>query len=152
LTALPLNADQIPVAHTPIGGYGATMPPPILAGCTDPLVPGAPDMRGVWKVVEVRVGDTVDPAHRAIGAVQRIEQAADRVVITAGGIVHDKTTEITVVATFEDGAHVLRPVGVPIEVTRRLVGGQLIWDYLGFTAVLERASDEASALLSANVA
>jgi hypothetical protein len=58
----------------------------------------------------------------------------------------DKTTEITVVATFEDGVHVLRPVGVPIEVTRRLVGTQLIWDYLGFTAVLERVSDEDSAV------
>ena len=51
----------------------------------------------------------------------------------------DFTTPITVVATFEEGVHVLRPVGLPgIEVTRRLDGPLLIWTYLGFTAVLER--------------
>jgi hypothetical protein len=28
-------ADDIPVAHTPPGGYGDEFPPPILAGCTE---------------------------------------------------------------------------------------------------------------------
>ena len=50
----------------------------------------------------------------------------------------DKKTPITVVCTFEDGVHVLRPVGMPIEVRRRLEGDQLVWDYLGFTARLDR--------------
>ena len=50
----------------------------------------------------------------------------------------DLTTPITVVASFEDGVHVLRPVGVPIEVTRRIDGDQLVWTYLGFTARLNR--------------
>jgi len=50
----------------------------------------------------------------------------------------DKTTEITVVATFENGVHVLRPVGIPIEVTRHIEGDQLVWGYIGFTARLDR--------------
>lgn len=77
--------------------------------------------------------------------------------ITAGGIIHDMrvdgteengvhdvvemeyTTEITVVARYEDGMHVLRLVGLPIEVTRRLdADGRLIWEYLGTTVTLER--------------
>ena len=51
----------------------------------------------------------------------------------------DKTTPITVVATYEDGVHVLRPVGIPIEVRRWIVDGSLMWQYLGFTARLARA-------------
>jgi len=150
-------ADSIPVAHTPPGGYGTKMPPPILAGCTEPLIEGAPDLRGTWVIVGVEVGGAPTPDHRAMGLVQRIEQAGDRLVVTAGGVVHDMrcdgteehgvhdvaerdfTTEITVVATYEDGVHVLRPVGLPgIEVTRRRDGDELIWDYPGFTARLER--------------
>jgi hypothetical protein len=50
----------------------------------------------------------------------------------------DKETPITVVASYENGMHVLRPVGLPIEVTRRRDGPEMIWDYLGFTARLER--------------
>lgn len=151
-----VTADDIPVAHTPPGGYGDTMPPPVLARCTEPLVEGAPDLGGLWQVVEVEAGGAIDPAHPALGHVQRIEQCGDRLVVTAGGIVHDmrcdgteehgvhdvaefdKTTPITVVATYEDGVHVLRPVGLPVEVTRRLDGDQLVWTYLGFTARLDR--------------
>ena len=47
------SVDEIPTAHTPPGGYQGEMPPPVLAGCTDPLVAGAPDLRGVWKVIHV---------------------------------------------------------------------------------------------------
>ena len=152
-----ITADDIPVAFTPAGGW-TEVPPPFLAGCTEPIVKGAPDMRGTWKVVSVEVGGSVDPSHPAIGKVQRIEQAGNRVIVTAAGIVHDmrcdgteehgvhdvaefdKTTPITVVATFEDGVHILRPVGVPLEVTRRIEGDQLVWTYVGFTARLERIS------------
>jgi hypothetical protein len=151
--------DDIPVAHTPSGGYGTNMPDPVLSACTDPLVDGAPDLRGLWRVVQVEVDGVADPSHRALGHVQRIEQCADRVVITGNGVVHDmradgtlehgvhdvaefdKSTEIRVVATFENGVHVLRPDGIPLEVTRRLDGEQLVWNHLGFVARLERIAD-----------
>jgi hypothetical protein len=148
--------DDIPVAHTPPGGYGAVMPPPILSGCTEPPSAGAPDLRGLWRVVAVEVDGVADETHRALGHVQRVEQCGDRLVVTAGGIVHDMrcdgteangvrdvaefdlTTEITVVASYEAGVHVLRPTGLPIEVTRRRDGDEMVWTYLGFTARLER--------------
>ena len=151
-----MSVDSIPVAHTPPGGWSGTFPDPVLTGCTDPIVDGAPDMRGMWQVVEVLVDDEPVPAHPVIGSLQRIEQAGDRVTITAGGIIHDmrcdgteangvndvaefdKQTPITVVATFDDGVHILRPVGFPIEVRRRLDGDDLMWQYLGFTCRLVR--------------
>jgi hypothetical protein len=34
-----VTADDIPVAHTPEGGWHGEMPAPILAGCTEPLTP-----------------------------------------------------------------------------------------------------------------
>jgi hypothetical protein len=34
------------------------MPPPVLAGCDEPLIAGAPDMRGLWRVVAVEVDAT----------------------------------------------------------------------------------------------
>jgi hypothetical protein len=153
--AVDVSADDIPVAFTPPGGW-TEMPPPVLADCTEPLDAGAVDMRGTWAVVQVEKDGAEDPTHDALGEVQRIEQCGDRVVITAGGIVHDmradgteengvhdvaaadKTTPIVVVATFEDGVHVLRPVGVPLEVKRRIDGDQLIWEYVGFTARLDK--------------
>lgn len=158
-TSPSLSADAIPVAHTPEGGWHGTMPAPILADCTEPLVDGAPDLGGLWQVVEVESGGAVVPDHRALGKVQRVEQCGDRLVVTAGGIIHDMrvdgteeggvhdvaemdyATPITVVATYEDGVHVLRPVGLPVEVRRRRDGDQLVWDYLGFTARLDRIGD-----------
>ncbi|MFZ4518122.1 MAG: hypothetical protein ACOYOP_07030 [Microthrixaceae bacterium] len=148
-------ASDIPVAHTP-PGFWIEFPDPVLSTCTEPLVDGAPDMRGLWRVVEVTRAGTPVPDHTAIGLVQRIEQCGNRVVITAGGIIHDMRADgtaengvndvaegsgapITVVATFEDGVHVLRPVGVPgVEVRRRIEDGNLVWDYVGFTARAER--------------
>jgi hypothetical protein len=146
-------ADDISVAHTPPGGYGEVMPPPILADCTEPLVAGAPDLRGLWRVVSVEVGGEAVPEHPVHGHLERIEQCGDRIVITAGGVIHDMrcdgteengvndvgavdyTTPITVVATYEDGVHTLRPVGVPgVKITRHLDGGELVWDYVAFTA------------------
>src|SRR5271170_422541 len=149
-------AETIPVAHTPPGGYQDEFPAPILAECRDPLVEGAPDLRGLWRVVEVEAEGQVVQDHPALGHVQRVEQCGDRLVVTAGGVIHDmrcdgtiehgvhdvaefdKQTPITVVATYEGGRHVLRPVGMPIEVIRRREGPDLIWDYLGFRARLER--------------
>jgi hypothetical protein len=90
--------------------------------------------------------------------VERIEQSGARVVVTSDGIIHDMvvdgtvdhgvhdvmahdfTTPIVVVATFEDGVHVLRPEGAPgMEVRRWREGDQLVWRYHTiFTARLER--------------
>jgi hypothetical protein len=150
-------ADDIPVAHTPPGGYGAAFPSPVLAGCSEPLAPGAPDLRGLWQVESVAIGGAPAPSrHPAYRHVERIEQCGDRLVVTAGGVIHDMrcdgteargvhdvaaadfTTPITVVATFEDGVHTLRPVGVPLTVTRRLEDDALVWSYVGFTARLRR--------------
>ena len=155
------TAADIPVAHTPAGGYGEQMPPPILTGCDEPLIDGVPDLRGMWRVVAVEVeGTDAGPDHPAIGHLQRIEQCGDRIVVTGGGVVHDMRcdgteehgvndvaefdfkTPITVVATYEDGVHTLRPRGIPIEVTRRLDGEALIWSYLTFTAQLERVASD----------
>jgi hypothetical protein len=149
-SATTLTADQIPVAHTPPGGYGEDFPAPILAGCSEPLVDGAPDLRGMWKAIDVTVNDApAPPEHRGWRHFQRIEQCGDRIVITGGGVIHDMradgtvengvhdvaerdfTTQITVVATYEDGVHVLRPVGIPVEVRRRRDGAELVFDYAG---------------------
>lgn len=152
-----MRESDVPFAHTPPGGYGDVMPPPVLAGCDDPLVDGAPDLRGTWKLVDVRWKDGEErPGHPILDHVERIEQAGARVCITSQGVVHDMRADgtvengvddvtptgvpISVVSTFESGVHVLRPVGVPgVEVTRRLDGARLVWDYGPlFVATLER--------------
>lgn len=151
---------DIPTAHTPAGGYGAEMPPPVLAGCAEPLVEGAPDLRGTWRVVDVQANGAQLPQALPIWKhVERIEQAGDRVIVTAGGVVHDMRadgtyehgvrdvaaadfkTQIVVAATYEDGVLVLRPQGMPgVEVRRWREGDQLFWRYdTRFTARLERA-------------
>jgi hypothetical protein len=160
LRFLVMRADEIPVAHTPSGGYVGAMPSPILDGCTEPLVAGAPDLRGTWRVVSVEWKSGEAPAvDRMSDHVERIEQCGDRVCITSTGIIHDMRADgtvehgvndvaavggrqISVVCTFEDGVHTLRPVGFPgVEVTRRLDGAQLVWDYGPmFVARLERVS------------
>ncbi len=155
-----LNVAEIPVAFTPPGGYGAEMPPPVLAGCVDPLVDGAPDLRGTWTVVSAIVGGETVTEHPIVGSVQRIEQAGDRIVITSAGVVHDMrcdgtlengvhdvmqsdfSTRIDVVASYEEGVHILRPEGAPegVTVTREREGEQMVWQYAGlFTARLDRA-------------
>ena len=154
-----MHVDEIPVAHTPPGGYGDHMPPPILHGCDDPLVDGAPDLRGTWQIVGMeRPGGPLEP-EPMLGHLQRIEQAGDRVCITSAGIVHDMRAdgtvengvhdvtavggdEITVVCSYEHSRHVLRPVGLPgVEVTRHLEGDTMVWVYGPlFTARLERVN------------
>ena len=158
------NANDIPVAHTPTGGYGASFPPLILGGCTEPLAPGAPDLRGIWKTISAtRGGEPVPADDRLMSYSERIEQCGNRIVDCGGGTiadaradgteenavhdvsVFDYTTPIHVIATFEDGAFVLRPVGMPgIEVVRKLdEDGHMVWtrpDMGGVRIVLERVS------------
>jgi hypothetical protein len=150
--------DDIPVAHTPPGGYGDTMPPPILGDRNESLAPDAPDLRGTWSVTAVTVNGEPAPDHRIHTHVERIEQAGDRVVVTAGGVIHDMradgtlahgvhdvagadfATQIHVVATFEDGVLVLRPDGLPgVEVRRWRERDELVWDYAG--AFIARLSE-----------
>lgn len=164
-----MRADDIPVAHTPAGGYGREFPPPILAGCTEPLVAGAPDLRGTWRVIRAtRGGEPVPEGDRLLRYTERIEQCGDRIVDCGGGTIADAradgteangvhdvsafdyTTPIHVVASYEDGVFVLRPVGLPgIEVTRRLdADGHMVWtrpDMGGIVVVLERVSEAPSA-------
>jgi hypothetical protein len=151
---------DIPVAHTPPGGYGEQMPPPVLAGCDEPLPPGAPDLRGTWTVTSAESDGAPLPAgHPVLNHVERIEQAGNRVVVTGGGVVHDMvadgvaahgvndvmaadfTTRIVVAATFEEGALVLRPEGLPgVEVLRWRDGDEMVWRYhTAFTARLSRS-------------
>ena len=47
--AATMKAAEVPVAKTPPGGY-REWPEPVLTGCDEPLVDGAPDLRGVWQV------------------------------------------------------------------------------------------------------
>jgi hypothetical protein len=134
------------------------MPPPVLADCTEELAEGVPDLRGLWRVASIEWAQGEAPSPDPVaGHVERIEQCGDRVCITARGVIHDMRADglaehgvndvaavggapISVVCTIENAVHVLRPVGMPgIEVTRRLEGDQLVWQYgLLFTARLER--------------
>lgn len=133
-------ADDVPVAHTPPGGFGEHFPEPVLAGCTEPLVEGAPDLRGLWRTLRAeRAGQTVPNDDRIFSYMERIEQCGNRIVDMGGGTIADAradgtaengvhdvsafdyTTPIHVVASYEDNVFVLRPVGIPgIQVTRRL--------------------------------
>lgn len=101
---------------------------------------------------------------RLLSYSERIEQCGNRIVDCGGGTISDAradgteanavhdvsvfdyTTPIHVVASYEDGVFVLRPVGMPgIEVTRRLdADGHMIWtrpDMGGVVVTLERISD-----------
>ncbi|MGE3076140.1 MAG: hypothetical protein AB7N24_09685 [Dehalococcoidia bacterium] len=134
------------------------MPPPILAACDEPLAPGIPDFRGLWIAFEV-TNDGVpsgDRSHR-----ERIEQAGNRVVITAGGVIHDMVADgtlehgvndvaarsfqpISVAATWEDGALVLRPNNAFVAVTRHLEGDVLVWRMLPLKRVTRMRRAEGS--------
>ena len=70
-------AADIPKGNTPGCSY-THFPMPILAECTEPIVEGADDIRGLWQGVEGRIGH-----------VERIEQCGRRVVVTSSGIIHD---------------------------------------------------------------
>lgn len=142
-------AHSIPIAHTPPGGWAGAMPPPVLAECSEPLVAAAPDLRGTWDAFAIEVDGVPirDPRH-----VERIEQCGDRVVITAGGVIHDMRADgtlengvndvsargfapISVAASFEDGVLVLRPNNTFVAVTRHLEGDVLVWNMLPLNRV-----------------
>src|SRR5262245_8278973 len=123
-----MRIADVPLAHTPPGGYGDVMPPPVYGDCDDPIVDGAPDLRGQWHAVAGgwKPGGPADP-NPVAEHVERIEQAGDRICVTSSGVIHDMHadgtvengvndvstdgTPISVVCTYEDGVHVLRPVG-----------------------------------------
>lgn len=153
------DLQEIPTADTPDGGYGDEMPRPILGDGARPIVAGAPDLRGIWKVVDVHSADGPLPADHPIWHhVERIEQSGNRLVVTGGGVIHDMvvdgtyengvndvmavdfTTPVVVAADFEDGVLVLRPRDLPgVEVRRWRVGEKMVWQYHSmFTAQLQR--------------
>lgn len=138
-------AANIAKGNTPGCSY-SHFPLPILAECTEPLVEGADDIRGLW------IG--VEGGH--MGHVERVEQCGRRVVVTAAGIIHDSgpnstlgentnDTQGTVVFTIGDreycprtSAKMVWKDGVldfhvfgwgPVVVKRYLEGDQLIWEY-----------------------
>ena len=137
-------ARDIPLAKTPAGRWQG-WPPPVLAECDEPLADGAVDLRGVWK------------AHRGpmTGHIERVEQAGDRVVITAGGVIHDMFADgtlaggvndvgeggaqISVAARFEDGRLNLYPGdrGVAV-VSRYREGDEMVWRWGPYTSRLRR--------------
>jgi hypothetical protein len=102
-------------------------------------------------------GTPLPDDHPIRAHVERIEQAGARVVVTAGGVIHDMvadgtyehgvndvmaadfSTPISVAAAFEDGVLVLRPRDLPgVEVRRWREGDHLVWRYHTlFTARLE---------------
>ncbi len=147
-----LAADAIPVAKTPPGGY-RTFPPRVLDGCSEPLPPSAPDLRGVWRVYKGLLR----------GHLERIEQCGDRVVITAAGVIHDMRADgslqhgvhdvseptgrpIAVVAEFKGGRMNLRPNGGPVVVVSRWRdGSEMVWRYGIFVNRLRRVSDPGDA-------
>ena len=137
--------------------------------CTEPLVKGAPDLRGIWRAVSVwTYGKPAPKNDRIWSYVERIEQCGNRIVDMGGGTiadaradateahsVHDVSvfdykTPIRVIATYENGTFVLRPLLIPwtsitipyIEVTRRLdKDGHMLWirpDLGHQTVILER--------------
>ncbi|MGB1341833.1 MAG: hypothetical protein ACPHAN_06190 [Pseudomonadales bacterium] len=143
------RADQIPKGNTPGCGY-AHFPLPILAECTEPLVAGAVDLRGLWLAAET------NDVNAKVDHLERVEQCGARTVITAAGLIHDKgpnstggsssnDTEGGVLFTIGDkefcprtSADVRWNDGVldfhvlgwgPVVVRRYLEGEQLVWEY-----------------------
>lgn len=149
------TAADIPKGNTPGCSYDH-FPLPILAECTEPLAPGAADIRGLWLAVE--------GGH--VGHVERVEQCGRRTVVTSSGIIHDagpnstlgettNDTEGSVLFTIGDRAYCPRTSasmiwndGVldfhvfgwgPVVVQRYLDGDQLIWEYAdGSTTRMDR--------------
>jgi len=138
-------AADIPKGNTPGCSY-SHFPLPILADCTEPLVDGAVDIRGLW------IG--VEGGH--VGHVERVEQCGLRTVITSSGIIHDAGPNGTLGETSNDTeGGVLFTLGGreycprtsasmvwkdavldfhvfgwgPVVVQRYLDGEQLVWEY-----------------------
>lgn len=109
-----LTADEIPIAYTP-GCEGYTeWPVPVLAACTEPLLAGAPDLRGLW----------LDPDS---GHLERVEQCGNRVVVTAAGLLHDMRAD----GTLRNGANDVNPSCLRIRNRTRYRDGVLEMDGYG---------------------
>ena len=147
-------AIDIAKGNTPGCAYDH-FPLPILRKCTEPLIEGAADIRGLWMGISGKVGH-----------VERVEQCGARTVITSSGIIHDSgpnatggfnsnDTEGNVIFSIGDkdycprtsaskvwnnGILEFRALGWgPIVVRRYLQGEQLIWEYIdGTTTAMER--------------
>ncbi|HJO23840.1 MAG: hypothetical protein QF890_00480 [Myxococcota bacterium] len=138
-------AADIPKGNTPGCSY-SHFPLLILAECTEPLVEGAADIRGLW------IG--VDGDH--VGHVERVEQCGRRTVITSSGNIHDAGPNSSLGDTTNDtqgavlfaigdreycprtSASMIWNGGVldfhvfgwgPIVVRRYPDGDQLVWEY-----------------------
>jgi hypothetical protein len=158
-----VRIDEIPVAHTPEGGWKGEMPPPILGECSEALADGAPDLRGLWQAVQVEKDGTVVSEHRLNQHIERVEQCGNRVVVTSEGVIHDMRadgtlengvndvagadydTKIRVAAVFCDGRLDLHPFGVqegkPPMVTREIVGRHMIWNYGPYRVTMRRIDE-----------
>ena len=139
-----LKSTEIAKGNTPGCAY-EHFPLPILEDCTEPLVEGAQDIRGLWKAIEGKVGH-----------VERVEQCGARTVITTAGIIHDlgpnstggetsNDTEGSVSfvagnkefcmrtsasAIWRDGKLEFNAFGWgPVVVRRYREGEQLVWEY-----------------------
>ncbi len=85
-----LLSREIPIAYTPPGGYGNALPAPVLRDCTEALVVGAPDLRGLWRVRSgERGGRPLVAGDKLLNYVERIEQCGDRIIDSGGGTVSD---------------------------------------------------------------
>jgi hypothetical protein len=162
-TPRTITADDIPVAHTPEGGWHGEMPSPVLAGCTEPLAPGAPDLRGLWKAILVESEGQVLAQHALSQHVERVEQCGNRVVITSQGVIHDMRADgtldngvddvaaarldqrIRAAAVFNEGRLDLHPFGIEPDrrplVTRQIVNGEMVWHYGPFKVTMRRIGD-----------
>lgn len=144
-----MAVSAAPKAHTPPGGWHGEMPPALLEADADGPAPGIPDLRGLWKAFAVEVHGAPIPDTSDL---ERIEQSGNRVVITAGGVIHDMECDgtlengvndvsavsyqpISVAASWEDGKLVLRPNNAFVAVTRHLEGDVLVWNLLPFGRV-----------------
>jgi hypothetical protein len=141
------RAADIPKGNTPDCNYGR-FPLPILAECTEPLVEGAEDMRGLWIGVEGGL----------VGHVERVEQCGNRTVVTSHGVIHDSgdnstggfnTNDVSGLVSFVAGgkeyctrssASMVWRNGVlefnvfgwgPVVVRRYLEGDEVLWDLPG---------------------
>ena len=105
------KAADVPVVKSPPNGWTKDWPPLVLTGCDEPLVEGAPDIRGVWQVYKGPLK----------GHIERNEQAGNRVVTTGGGLIHDMTVD----GTFEGAMKDQGVGGAQIAVVGRFGAGQL---------------------------
>lgn len=143
LATVTVKATDLPVVQTPEGRW-KQWPPLVLEGCDEPLADGAPDLRGVWHVYNGPLK----------GHIERNEQAGNRVVITAGGVIHDMYADgtlaggvhdegvggaqIAVVARFEEGRLNLYLNDKRLVVTRYRDGDDLVWRWGPYTNRLRR--------------